>query len=318
MIADLRNVARQVLRDFRVQPTRLVHLASRHNDVFRVHAARGGTYLLRIQNELMSDAQANSQLLWLDALAKDSSVKVPKPVRMKRGEPYSQVLVNGSRRRAVLLHWMPGSTAKTRDAKAFAAAARMIAQLHLHSETFRPPRTFSCRRLDGECLFGSRYFLRRADARGRVSRPRLRVMTEVEAGVRGAMHRIGEAREHFGVIHADLNLGNIVFHRGEPSPIDFDEFARGWFLYDLAELIRTAITRENMATLKGQVIAAYREVRPLSDADVAHFDAFILATNVYYLNWAFAHARDESDLKWVDFCIDMMGWIVRGIRRRFA
>src|SRR5687768_16136848 len=91
-----RRLARAALRDFGFNQARLVQLASRHNDVFRVTVPGGERYVLRLQNDLMSDAQAATQLLWLDALSQQTSVRVPRPVKTMDGRIFAHV--GGGRR----------------------------------------------------------------------------------------------------------------------------------------------------------------------------------------------------------------------------
>src|SRR5690349_23953779 len=110
----------------------------------------------------------------------------------------------------------------------------MIARMHLYAERFRPPRGFTCRTLDADWLFSERFFIRHS--RAKLERSSLRIANGAERIVRNAMESAARGKKQFGVIHADLNPGNIIFHRGVPSPIDFDEFGRGWYLFDLAEL----------------------------------------------------------------------------------
>ncbi|WP_308460917.1 phosphotransferase [Brevibacillus formosus] len=38
-------------------------------------------------------------------------------------------------------------------------------------------------------------------------------------------------RNHYGIIHGDLHQGNIVFHNGDPRPIDFGRCGFGYYLY---------------------------------------------------------------------------------------
>ncbi len=154
-----------------------------------------------------------------------------------------------------------------------------------------------------------RFFTRAANAGRHLSRSHRKIAATAETFVRDAMKILGYRKKRFGVIHADLNLGNILFHRGAPSPIDFDEWGKGWYLFDLAELIRTSITPENWAQRKRFAIEAYKDYRRLDDAECEAFDAFIIATFVQYLNWAFIHARNRDDLKWVGFCMDVLGAI---------
>jgi len=304
--SSLRQMARRALAQFGVVPRRLTELANRHNHVFRVAATNGQRWILRIQNDVLTDAQAQSQLQWLEDLWLHSEVRVPKPARTLDGRPFAWVECDSDRRRAVLLQWLPGRVAKTRRDNTCRAAARMIAQLHHHAETFRPPRGFSCRRLDGDWLFGERFFVRAAKADGYFDASARRAAASAERIVRGAMQKLGHRRRRFGVLHADLNLDNIVFDHGRPSPIDFDEFGKGWYLFDLAELIRTSIRPQNWVQRKELALSAYVAERALDEAELEVFDAFIVATFVQYLNWSFAHARDRKDLKWVGFCVEVM------------
>jgi Ser/Thr protein kinase RdoA (MazF antagonist) len=298
------------LAEFGITKCRLTQLASRHNDVFRVDVSPRRRFVLRIQNDLMNDAQARSQLDWLESLARDPDVKVPAPLRTRDGRPFTHLSVGADRRRAVLLRWLAGQTPRTRDDRFYRAAAGMIAKLHDHSEAFRPSRGFVCRRLDGDWLFGDRFFVRAANSRKHLTSAQRKVASRTEKFVRAAMKSLGQCSSHFGVIHADLNLDNIVFHRGRPSPIDFDEFGLGWYLFDLAELIRTSITPQNVAERKQLVIEAYTAHRPLDKAEIGAFDAFLAATFVQYLDWAFGHARSDRDLRWVKFCMEVLAGLV--------
>src|SRR5262249_28079273 len=162
-----------------------------------------------------------------------------------------------------LLRWLPGQKARSRDDRYYRAAAAMIAKLHDHAELFRRPRELACRRLDGDWLFGERFFIRATKWRKHLDAGDRKTARAVERFVRPATEPLGTGRRRVGVIHADLNLDNIIFHRGRPSPIDFDELGLGWYLFDLAELIRTSITPDNIEQRKQLVIPAYSARRRL-------------------------------------------------------
>jgi Ser/Thr protein kinase RdoA (MazF antagonist) len=215
------------------------------------------------------------------------------------------------RRRAVLLKWLPGKTAATRSDAVYKSAARMIARLHRHAESFRPGTGSSARQLDGEWLFGPRFFAHSPAARSYLKSARGRASQNIEKFVRRATLALGKRPSRFGLIHADLNLDNIVFYRGQAGPIDFDEFGLGWYLFDLAELIRTSITPDNWQERKQVVMTLYQRTRALDSAETDAMGALIVATFVQYLNWAFTHARDKRDLKWVGICLDVIERITK-------
>jgi Ser/Thr protein kinase RdoA (MazF antagonist) len=285
----LQECARIALRDFKVTPSRLTHLASRHNDVFRIDAPSGERFVLRIQNDLMTDAQARSQVEWLEILSKQSDVIVPAPLRTQARRAFTYVETDTGKRRAVLLQWLPGRPATTRNDAVYRSAARMIARLHLQLAIWH---AVLCPRRQSHAASQHVEAQSRRDHRKVCSRD--------------AMDNLGHCKRRFGVIHSDLNLDNIVFNRARPSPIDFDEFGRCWYVFDLAELIRTSINPDNWLQRKQLAIGAYIKVRVLDDAEMEAFDAFAVATFVQYLNWAFIHARNKDDLRWVGFCIDVI------------
>jgi Ser/Thr protein kinase RdoA (MazF antagonist) len=308
MISDsvVRTLAKSALRDFGFARNRLTQIANRHNDVFRVSVPSGESYALRLQSELLNDRQVRSQLKWLESLANESDVRVPMPVQTTDGKPFTCVMHAGVRRRAVLLRWLPGKTASTRNDSVYRSAAGMIARLHRHAETFRSGPGFSSRKLDAAWLFGPRFFIHSPAARRYLRAAKRKTAQRIEQFVQQAMLDLGRHPSRFGLIHADLNLDNIVFHRGNASPIDFDEFGRGWYLFDLAELIRTSITPDNWRKRKQLALSVYQQTRALHSVEIDGMDPFIVATFVQYLNWAFIHARHEQDLKWVGFCFDVI------------
>jgi Ser/Thr protein kinase RdoA (MazF antagonist) len=307
----LRRAANEALAEFGIAAKRLTELANRHNHVFRVDAASGERFALRIQNDLLSDAEVRLQVGWLQSLAKHSAVVVPLPMHTVDGEPFALVECGHGRRRAMLLCWVPGRLLRRRGDDVYRSAARMIAQLHQHAESYRIPRGRSCRRLDGDWLFGERFFPRATRAGKKLSASQRKIAATAERFVRDSMATLDDGKRRFGLIHADLNLDNIVFHQGQPSPIDFDEFGMGWYLFDLAELIRTSVRPDNWRERKQLAVTAYTAARSLDDAELHAFDAFIVATFAQYLNWAFLHARSARDLRWVGFCLDVIRAVVR-------
>jgi Ser/Thr protein kinase RdoA (MazF antagonist) len=309
--AELRKAARGALREFAIPYATLTQIASRHNDVFRVTTWAKRKYVLRVQNQVLSDAEVRSQLKWMESLERDGGIAVPRPVRTSDARPFTFVECAGQRRRAVLLHWLLGKTANIRTESVYRSAADLVARMHRHSEQFRVGRNFAVRRLDGEWLFGSRFFVHSPAAKGRLKTPDREAARMAERFVRRAMESLGRGKNRFGLIHADLNLDNIVFNHGEASPIDFDEFGLGWYLFDIAELIRTSVTPDNWRERKEFVLRLYQQSRSLAAVETEAMDGFIVAAFVQYLNWAFLHARNDQDLKWVGFCLDVIRSVIR-------
>lgn len=69
---------------------------------------------------------------------------------------------------------------------------------------------------------------------------------------------IGTDGDKFGIIHADMHLGNIHFRGEELTIFDFDHCAYGWRAYDLA------ISNGLPKAQKASMIEGYESRRPLS------------------------------------------------------
>jgi Ser/Thr protein kinase RdoA (MazF antagonist) len=123
------------------------------------------------------------------------------------------------------------------------------------------------------------------------------------------MTGLGTGRDVFGLIHADLIFSNVVFHRGMPRPIDFDDCGFSYFLYDMAILLDRIEMREDYAALRAAVLEGYRQIRPLSAEHEGHIDLFILA------RWVFLGSCFLSRPEFDDYAPRFMEVVVPKIER---
>ena len=96
-----------------------------------------------------------------------------------------------------------------------------------------PGRVPAGRRYDPEGFFGLSSPLLNGTAQGLLKPEEFGVVMRAHAKVCGAMERAGYGGDRYGLIHADLEPANWVFHGREARPLDFDEFGAGHYLFDL-------------------------------------------------------------------------------------
>lgn len=120
------------------------------------------------------------------------------------------------------------------------------------------------------------------------------------ADVEAAIVRIGEVLadygmrpERYGPIHSDLTPENVLRTETGLVLIDFDDFAQGWHLFDLATAIYFFTPHPRYDEYRAALFAGYEAVRPLDDRDRAAFAAILLARGLTYLGWA-ADRRGEA------------------------
>ena len=81
--------------------------------------------------------------------------------------------------------------------------------------------------------------------------------------MRRVMTDLGEGAGEFGLIHADLHLGNVLFWRGEVRVIDFDDCGFGYWLYDIAVALWELRYRTDYEDFRSALIEGYTQHRPL-------------------------------------------------------
>jgi Ser/Thr protein kinase RdoA (MazF antagonist) len=83
----LRRLALRALEAYDLAEPRLKAIIHETNTTFRVDAADGSLYVLRIHAPLARTAAAvQSELLWLAAIRRDTDLTVPEPIPTRSGE----------------------------------------------------------------------------------------------------------------------------------------------------------------------------------------------------------------------------------------
>lgn len=121
------------------------------------------------------------------------------------------------------------------------------------------------------------------------------------ADVETAIARVGEVLaaygqrpERYGPIHSDLTPENILRTDAGLVLIDFDDFAEGWHLFDLATAIYFFTPHPRYDEYREALFGGYEEIRPLDDADRTAFAAILLARGLTYLGWAADRRGEEA------------------------
>ena len=89
------------------------------------------------------------------------------------------------------------------------------------------------------------------------------------------INRIGTGGDKFGIIHADMHLGNIHFRGNELTLFDLDHCAYGWRAYDLA--ISYGLPEAQRASM----IEGYESRRPLSQEERDSLQDFANLRNLW-------------------------------------
>jgi Ser/Thr protein kinase RdoA (MazF antagonist) len=95
----------------------------------------------------------------------------------------------------------------------------------------------------------------------------------------------------FGLIHGDLHQGNVLFDGMTAAALDCGTF-RSFFLYDLG--VALYHTTFDTVAIRNALVAGYDSVRPLSVAEQASLEAFMIMAALF--NLAFQATLPEHRL----------------------
>lgn len=334
-VRRLRRLAEAVLASYGLGDVTLKLIGYGENTTFRVVAPAAATsandpfvenrYLLRIHRPgYQTDASISSELAWLAAL-RESGLVVPEPVPSNTGELLTKAIAPGvpQPRSCALFRWMRGrKTGKRVRLTHWTALGRLMAQLHGHAMHWPLPPGFTRRRWDWDGLFGDDAGFNLAADRvwALLPEPRAGRFRAVADQARRVMDELGQGPDAFGLIHADLFLGeegNVLFSGGEARPIDFDDCGFGYWVYDLAAALAHWQLAESWPRVRDALLDGYTRVRPFPAGQLAHLDLFMAARHVSEILWATDMAQVNPSFReelpaWREWADEQIRWFLDG------
>jgi len=281
-IARIELLGREALREFGVEPTGMTSLFHGENTTYKVESPQGDFCLRVCRPGYQSDSNILSEIEFLTAL-KHASFPVP--------EPYQDRVVKASvpevpeARNCVLLRWQEGKFCREGYSIAQAAAVgKLMAELHNFSSQWVLPEGFDRQQLHGWAF-------------DHVPQPALAVrqdsidpedfdlLVQVDQEARDLLNRLPRDAANFGLIHADLHQGNVLFDGDEIHVIDFDDLGYGFWLYDFSAALCFMVEEDEYPQVRDALLNGYSKVRPLPPGTEELLPAFIRLRAAGIANW---------------------------------
>lgn len=285
-------VLQQALSRYGLENARTRLLQRLWNETYFVEAANGNRYNLRICSPLLQDKSVlEDELYWLEYVSQRTQTLVPRPIANDQGELLTTLYTDEGNRFSCLFAWIDGEDArKSISVPVLYEIGRSVASLHQIAREFAFPHERTDFRR-GYCF--DRTLV--ASHRGWIEVHRQEIGTENYGLLHAAIdwllegfERIGETRENYGFIHADLHLGNFLVQDGQVSVIDFDQLGRGHYLYDIATLMVDLYEyEEQFPSLWAAFKRGYQAVANLPFHQESELDIFIVAVRLAFLDWVY-------------------------------
>jgi Ser/Thr protein kinase RdoA (MazF antagonist) len=300
----LRPVAAAALRAFGLPDASPRLLTYRGPAVFRA-ASADGAYILRIYGPgWPDDAALESEVAWLAALRRDTGLGVPEPMPAGDGAWIVRVpLVGEEPRRCVLMREVAGRFYdRGLTPIHLRRVGALMAALHTHADGFAPPAGFARPRWEAGPVFAPWLDPDRASPDvPAATRDALRAGSE---RLVAEVARLAPQPGAYGLIHADLQQTNYLFHGHEARAIDFDDCCWGYYLYDMAITLFELADRPNGAALRDAFLDGYARERPLppdAGAGIRLFTGIRLVKRVNYLLRARDPALQAQRAQWLAY-----------------
>jgi Ser/Thr protein kinase RdoA (MazF antagonist) len=237
-----------------------------------------------------------SELAWLVALRRDTGLSVPEPVPTRAGTLLTTTGVPEvpEPRLCVLFKQVEGRffDAGLRPMH-LSSVGGMMAQLHNHAEAFVPPPGFTRPRWDWRAQFGPGTVFAPGRRAGLLTPYAETLFARAGAGIAAGLAALPATPASFGLIHADLQQTNYLFHKSEARAIDFEDCCFHYFLFDMTVTLFELTGRPDGAAMRAAFLCGYRAQRPLPpdhEAGIRLFTAIRLGKRINYL----AHAPDPA------------------------
>ena len=264
------------------------------NQTFQIDTPGQGSFTLRVHRTgYQSEASIESELAWLTALRRDTALAIPEPIAGRDGRLLQRFATPRGERLAVLFRFIEGREPQPDSnlADLFITLGIYAATMHNHVTTWQRPPGFerpvwqAATILDSDGPWGD---WRMAPGVNDQNRP---ILDRLDSALWLRLGAYGTGEDRYGLIHADMRLGNLLVDGDRLTLIDFDDCGFCWFTYDFAAAISFHETNPAIPALKAAWLQGYQSVRPLPAESIAAIDAMVMLRRMALLAWIGSHAE---------------------------
>ena len=235
-LRQLYGVAKAAVDMYEVDAAEVRLISTHTNFIYRVRTRDGMRYALRVGFPGWRTRENSiAETMWLDALARDTEIPVPRVIRTPNGDAVLSVTTPfvPTHYNVVMTSWLPGMLlGKHLTPQNCEKMGALFAQLHIHSASWQPPPGFPTQRFDRYLSRGEEERIFQSDTLNALSQTHTDTLLATRKEVSFAYHSFDQA--DLRVIHCDLWHDNIKVHRGTLAPFDFEDTIWGFRLHDLA------------------------------------------------------------------------------------
>ena len=320
---DFIAAARVAADAFGIDAAKIEPLSHSENVVVQIATTDGERLVMRLHRPgYNTRAELDSEVAFVDSL-RAFGVRTPEPVPTKAGGHYATVQVAGIDHEVGVISWVDGAPLggplDSGDGDGLVAHYREIgkiaAQVRAHHAVWKAPAGFVRRRWDADALMGPDPLWGRFWEAEPLTDAQRQLFAQGRAHLHEALSALPTDGGHFGLIHSDLHLGNVMAHGDELTVIDFDDCGYGWFVHELAVALHPVAGESFESEARASLVDGYRSVHPLSDDEVALIDTFLAVRSLMIVGWLAARPEVPAYPHFADLANETEAHITRYLER---
>lgn len=294
--------ANAALQHYDFQQPDLCFLGHSDNLTFRVKLPQGGVYLLRLHMPVVAYLKGirqlpevlESELVWMEALSREGGFTLQQPVYTRQGERVLAISGQGGEQiPCTVLTWCPGTHFSLASADAEGQIVRfgaLVARMHEFAVGWSPAAGFIRPQYDQDHF--RRIFARllRGVDLGVFDEDAYRILRAVGQAILEEIEQVPTTPDHWGMIHADLHVGNFLVDGLNIFPIDFSFCGFGHYLFDVSVCLAGGLR----ANLRPAFLAGYRSVRPLPEEELRAVEAYALTGRLSYFAYQIDNPAERA------------------------
>ena len=296
----LRRLAVAALAHYNLSVRQVRLHAVETNTIFRIDTADKQKYALRIgapNEHTLADNQA--EVAWLTALKQDTPLNIAEPVALRDGRYIATVSAPGVpvARRCVLFRWIPGHPLEEYlSPDTYHQLGLTAAALHDHAQQFSLPPKLQPMRWDRVFYYPNEPVIIFSEQYRHLFPPkRLKLLRQVIANTQKALTELHRNKRGKMVIHGDLHMWNVHWHRGQLYVLDFEDLMWGYPVQDIAITLFYGREREDYETLRTAFRKGYTSRRPWPVQYPGQLEAFMAARSVSFINYVTHLSAEPQD-----------------------
>ena len=291
-IALLQEFATDVLVQYGIEIQSIECVNHAYNSTFRFTSTENKTYALRINtNSKKWPEHIWAEVQWLNALAEEGVIHAPIPIPNLQGELFSNhyFFYEGGNLNVIVYPWIEGEVVE-RDPteEQLFELGKAMAHLQKFGLTWRPTGYANFLAIDNPLVV--RYPILFRYPIPEIPPELYEMLEELNLRTEKLFESLRE-RAETQIIHADLHFGNVIWHEGKMSILDFDDAGRGFPLQDLA--IALYYLRSDKEREKA-LIAGFLSVAPLPAHEPWELELLIASRSLLLLDYLLETSTAED------------------------